>query len=222
MWRKKRSIGSSTQAISFPRSGACAPSISARSGYGHEAASFETAAQPHVLQLRIKLAEIDHDEIVGNAIERVAIAAAGLAAPSKQRLVIPRDQTLVARLRARHPVRREVLLEEPARGVGRRAPCPRGDCARLAPELALLKRGAACEQRAPRFGDVVVAPSRQLAPRDATEHRHRRCRRRRRLNGCRLYRNLGDGSSMAVSRWAMQRERAALPSSAQVVSCMPR
>jgi hypothetical protein len=88
---------------------------------GDHLAPVEAAAQAEILQLRIQLAQIDHQQVVGHAVDGVGERLAPLSAAAQQRLVIAGDEALARLVRVHHPPGAEARLEETAqRGILRR------------------------------------------------------------------------------------------------------
>ena len=170
MWRKKSSMASSTHAISLPRS-ARLPALDLRTiVIRHDAAAFDPAAQTHVLQFRILFAEIDDDEIVGNAIQGITVTARRFAAAAQQRFVVARDETFIARAVAAHAKGREVRFEESPRHLCRGICESRGSSTHVAPRLFRAHGRTAGREARPDFGDIVFRPAGQLVPPGGTKH----------------------------------------------------
>ncbi len=131
--------------------------------------SLDPAPQPLVLELGIELGQVDGQQIVGHRIQRNAMAGRAGAAAGQERLVIAGDRSGVAAIRRDDLVGAKMALEESAdrTGIGG------GDGIRVRtgglPEVAgrrrREKRHTAHAEGRPDFGDPVLGPARQRAPR---------------------------------------------------------
>ncbi len=157
---------------------------------GNHAPAFDAAAQPLVLELRIELGQVDGQQVVGRRVQRDAVARRARATAGQQRLVVAGDHSGVAAIRRNDLVGAKMTLEEGTHRVAIRGDDGTRVGAGGLPEVAGRRR---CEQRRaahaegrPDFGDPVLGPAGQRAPRDRQVlRRQRRCggRRRRRSDG---------------------------------------
>jgi hypothetical protein len=131
---------------------------------GHDAPAVDTPSQPQTLKLGICLGQVDFQEIVGHAIDGVAIARSGPAAAAELRLVVSRDQPLVAAVGAQQLEGREVHLEKTPRRLAVRAAHARGYGADVLPRSRFSERAAARLERRPRLPRVLRLPFRKIAP----------------------------------------------------------
>src|SRR5207249_4140436 len=132
----------------------------------HEASAIEAPTQSKGLQLGDHGRQIDHDEIVGHAVDRVDEIPTLRESTLHDGLVVARDEAPVGLLGRHHEIRCELELKEGAHSAfvfGRYIP------AALADALPGAHRSQFCapdEKRAQAGGERDVAPARNIAPCD--------------------------------------------------------
>ena len=140
----------------------------------HQLAPFQPAAQPHVLEFRIKVAQIHVDEVGRDSLDGIQVRLAALPVALQQRLVVAGDQSLAATVRVDQLPGLELRFEP---GAQRNAvPCDetlRGK-AGLTPDLSPLQRSAGRKKGGKSRAEIVLAPTRQTFPRGRLERLGRR------------------------------------------------
>jgi len=211
---------------------------------GQQPSALQAAAYTLPLELRIQVAEVDRHQVVGHAVQRVAVACIASAVAAQQRLVVAGDQATAllgtVGIDCDQAVRLEVALEERSHagriegvrlwhGVGCATGFEPGRCRTVGDQCP-----AALAQRRPCFVHAVRLPSGQRLPRHRLMPDRRewggllrrrqgcrwRCGRRRAVERRRLYRGLWRRGRRGRRRRATteQQEKASQQAGAAAVS----
>ena len=170
---------------------------------GHEAPALDAAPQAQVAQLGVHLAEVDHDQVIGDCVNRETKCIRLRALAPEDGLVIPRDQAFVAPVRGNDAKGRKVFFEEgPRAGFGLRSPARL--LARRLPRLPRLHAGASGNECPQAWQHRCLSPGRNVAPRNrfVTRIGRRRLGRnagRARRAGCRS--RAGGGRGRRTREW---------------------
>ena len=128
---------------------------------GNDAAAFEAPPQAPVLEIGVDRGQVDREQVLGHAVDRVAIARRARAASAQQRLVVAGDEAGVGVVRVHHAIGIEIHLEEqgdlalPGRGLQGVGPG-----AHRLPGRLLVEHGTTARKRLERGAQRVARASR--------------------------------------------------------------
>ncbi len=136
----------------------------------HDAIALEAAAQALALQVRIDRCEVDGEQVLRHAIDRVPVPVAARAASAQQGLVVTRDHSRGRVVGIHHRPRSEVELEERGDvGLGGVGPERFGASAHALPRILLREHRAALEERIERRPQCLASPVGEIGPRRGVE-----------------------------------------------------